>query len=93
MYPRVSNPTATCYELIETIESWDLRKGPKNCLISKLEEAIDLWERGNTNGAIRKIGDFIKQVTNDRKDLTEDQRSHLLRWANGIVAAMMSPPS
>ena len=88
MQPWILEPAKACQNLIETIESWDLRKGTKNCLTSKLEDAIGLLNRGNINGAIHKIGDFIDQVTNDRKDLTEDQRSYLLLGGNEILWAI-----
>lgn len=88
MFTWISDPVKGTQELIETIESWNLPKGTKNCLTSKLDEAILLLNQGNVNGAIHKLGDLIKQVENDRKDLTEEQREELLLRARAIIFAI-----
>ena len=87
-YPLVGpfpSPVRLIRELIETIKSWNLPKGTENCLTKKLYDAISLLEMGNLNGAIHKLGDFINQVENDRKDLTEEQRSELIFRAQRII--------
>jgi len=81
----ISDPVEGTQELIGTIESWNLPPGSEKCLTRKLDDAISLLNQGNINGAIRKLGDFIKQVTNDRKDLTEEQRSECILQAQAII--------
>jgi hypothetical protein len=49
---------------------------------------MSLLIRGNVNGAICKLGDFIKQVENDREDLAEEQRSELVLRAGAIISAI-----
>jgi len=88
MSPWFADPVEGIQKLIETIESWNLPKGSGKCLTSKLDDAMSLLIRGNVNGAIRKLGDFIKQVENDRKDLTEEQRSELILRARAIISAI-----
>jgi len=83
--PPPPTPIEASEELIETITSWNLPKGTTNCLTSKLRDAISNIEIGNLNGAIHKLGDFVKQVENDRKDLTDEQRSELLFTAQKII--------
>ena len=84
----ITDPVEETQELIETIESWNFPKGAENCLTSKLDGAIRLLNMGNVNGAIHKLGDFIKQVENNRKDLTEEQRSELIQTAQAIIFSM-----
>lgn len=41
---------------------WGLTPGKENSLTSKLDDAIHLFDMGNANGAICKMGDYFKQV-------------------------------
>jgi hypothetical protein len=71
-------------QLIETIKAWNLPKGTEKSLTSKLESSFHLFSKGNENGAIHKLIDFIyhvealkgKKITNEQADqlITETQR-------------------
>jgi len=68
-----------------TIESWDLNNGFEKSLTSKLDDAINLLEQGNTNGAIHKLQDLIKKVTNDAKHLTQEQKDYTIQTTEAII--------
>lgn len=68
-----------------TIESWDLKDGFEKSLTSKLDDAINLLERGNTNGAIHKLQDLIKKVTNDAKHLTQEQKDYIIQTTEAVI--------
>jgi len=80
------SPTERTEELLETIDTWDLPKGTENSLSSKLKGAIHLLDKGNENGAIHKLMDFINQVDAQRgKKLTDDQADYLTTEAQRII--------
>ena len=80
------NPAEETQELIENIETWNLRKGTENSLTVKLEGAIHLLDIGNENGAIHKLMDFINQVEAQReKKLSEEQADYLISEAQRII--------
>jgi len=73
-------------ELIEVIETWNLYKGTENSLTSKLDRAIHLLKRGNENGAIHKLMDFIEEIeARRRKKLTDEQADYLILEAQRII--------
>ena len=84
---KVKDPVEATQELIETIKSWNLLKGIEISLTSKLEEAILLFNKGNENGAIHKLMDFIDQAEalRDKKILTDGQANYLIAEAQGII--------
>ena len=72
--------------LIRTIGFSDLPKGTENSLTSKLEGAIHLLDKGNENGAIHKLMDFINQVEALRgKKLPNDKADCLISEAQRII--------
>lgn len=79
-------PDDSIEELIEDIEGMELPTGTENNLVAKLEDAIKLFEKENTNGAIHKLGDFIDYVKAQRgKKLTEDQADELIAAVKWII--------
>lgn len=85
----IADPVEETQELIVTIESWNLPAGTENSLTSKLDAAISLLDRGNINGAIHKLDDFIKQVEARRgKKLTNEQADCLIQTAQAIIFAI-----
>lgn len=82
----IVTPEYLTHELIETIETWNLPGGTENSLVSKLEEVILLLSKGNDNGAVHKLMDFISQVEAQRdKSLTDEQADYLIAEAQGII--------
>ena len=80
------NPEELIQRLMETIESWNLGKGTENSLTSKLEDAVHLLNKGNENGAIHKLMDFISQVEAlQGKKLRDDQADYLIAEAQRII--------
>ncbi len=84
---RIKGPIEAIQELIETIESWNLARGTQNSLIVKLEKAIALLNKGNDNGAIHKMMEFIDLVEaqSNKKNLTIEQADHLISEAQRII--------
>lgn len=76
-------------ELIETIETWNLHKGTEKSLKSKLYDVIHLLNKGNENGAIHKLTDFMNQVEAMRgKKLANEQADYLISEAQEIIDAI-----
>jgi parallel beta-helix repeat protein len=76
----------TINALIRTVRSWELHKGIENSLTSKLDSAIHLLSKGNGNGAIHKLLDFINQVEAQRgKKMTGEQADYLVAEAQKII--------
>lgn len=74
------------YELIETIESWNLHKGTEKSLITKLKVAEHMLDMGRAGGAIRKLTAFIDRVETLRnKTLTNEQADYLKMEAQRII--------
>lgn len=72
--------------LIETIRTWSLPKGTDNSLTTKLNRAIRVLIRGNEDGAVGKLGAFIRQVqAMCSKKLREEQASYLVEEAQRII--------
>ena len=79
-------PEDLMQKLIETIETWTLHKGTENSLTSKLEGALHLLDKGNENGAIHELMDFMNQVKALRdKKLTTEQANQLISEAQRII--------
>lgn len=74
-------------ELTEIIMNMNLPQRTGNSLTSKLGEALKLLDKGNFNGAIHKLGDFIDQVEAQReKALTNEQADYLILKAQIIIS-------
>ena len=67
------------------IESWDLNGGHERSITAKLEDALRLLEKGNTNGAKRKLGDLIKKVENDAFHLSQEQKNYIIQTTQEII--------
>ena len=79
-------PIERTQQLIEVIETWNLPKGTKNSLASKLQEALHLLEKRYENGATHKLMDFIDQAEALRnKKLTSEQADNLIAEAQRII--------
>ena len=64
----------------------DLPKGTENSLTRKLDASLHLLSKGNENGAIHKLMDFINQVEALKgKKLTEEQANQLISEAQRII--------
>lgn len=73
-------------QLQATIETWNLPQGTESSLTSKLNAAKHLLDKGNENGAIHKLSDFINQVEAQRgKKLTDEQANYLIAEAHKII--------
>jgi len=73
-------------KLVETIETWDLQPGTESSLTSKIDAALNLLNKGNENGAVRKLMDFMDQVEAKRgKQLTNEQADYLISEAQRII--------
>ena len=73
-------------DLITNVDELSLSHGLKKSLTSKLEEAIHLLNKGNENGARRKLGDFVDSVTAQRgKKITNDDADALIAKAQWII--------
>jgi len=84
--PKPLTPIEASAELIETIQAYNLTEGTENSLSSKLEDAIHLLKKGNENGAIHKLMDFIDQVEGlQGKKLTDEQADYLISEAQRII--------
>ena len=80
-------PQELVQELTTTIETWQLPKGTENCLTSKLDNAVHILNKGNENGAIHKLMDFMNQVQAlQGKKLMDDQADYLIAEAQRIIA-------
>lgn len=74
------------HDLITEIEALNLPGGTENNLVSKLNDAIKLFEKENLNGAIHKLGDFIDYANAQRgKKLTDGQADMLIDYAQWII--------
>ena len=64
-----------------------------NSLQTKLGAASDLLTRGNTNGAISKLGDFVKQVSSLIKTgkITSAAGQPLIDAAQALIAELQGP--
>jgi hypothetical protein len=84
---RIKSPIEGLQELIVTIKSWNLPKGTENSLTAKLEVAIHLLNKGNENGAIRALMDFISkvEVLRNKGQLEDWQADHLITEAQKII--------
>ncbi len=85
---RIKGPVEAIQELIETIKSWNLPSGTEKSLTVKLEEAVHLLNKGNENGAIHLLMEFINLVEaqTNKKKLTYEQSEYLISEAQGIIS-------
>ena len=82
----IVTPEYLTQKLIETIKTWNIPEGIENSLTSKLQEAILLLNKGNENGAIHKLMDFINQVEAlTEEKLTIEQANYLISEAQRII--------
>jgi parallel beta-helix repeat protein len=79
-------PSTLIENLIQTIQGWNLPNGVSSGLISKLSDAIALLDRGNVNGAMHKLMDFVSMVhALEGKKLTSAQADYALTSAETII--------
>jgi hypothetical protein len=72
--------------LIDIIKAWDLPAGTETSLTSKLKDVLTLLDKGNENGAVHKLMDFISQVEAFRgKKLTNEQADLLIAEAQNTI--------
>jgi len=84
--PWTPNPVEAIHELIETIETWNLHRGTENSLTAKLKGVLHLLDKGNENGAVHKLMDFINQVEALReKKLADEQADYIISEAQRII--------
>lgn len=76
--------------LIKTIQSWDFPKGTTTGLTSKLFEATELLERGNVNGALHNLMDFVSTVhaMEGKHQLESWQADYALTSAEAIIGLL-----
>jgi hypothetical protein len=81
------DPSALTEALIKDIQDWGLPKGTTTGLTSKLFDAITLLEKGNDNGALHKLMDFVSVVhaLEGKRQLTSAQADHWVTSAESIM--------
>jgi len=68
------------------VEGYGLPGGIENSLVSKLENAIKSFEKGNYNAAIGQINAFINEVEAQRgKKIPSTQADELIDMAQAII--------
>jgi parallel beta-helix repeat protein len=73
-------------DLIDDVEELGLSTGIENSLVSKLENALASWEKGNANACENKLEAFINQVKAlSGNQLTEEQANALIKTAQTII--------
>jgi len=83
-------PESAIQDAVTTIESWNLKPGTEKSLTLKLKDALHLLNKDNVNGAVHKIGDFIKHVEAMReKKLTNEQADYLIEEAQKVIDRIM----
>jgi hypothetical protein len=86
-----ASPTEAIEALIEQVEGLGIHHGIENSLISKLENAVDSLENGNTAGAVVKLNDFINEVkAQSGKKINETDANDLITAAQAIIDALQS---
>ena len=89
--PIIQTPKDDIEALIEQVEGLGLQQGIENSLTSKLENAIDSLENGNTAGAIIKLNDFINEVqAQSGKKIDEADADDLIAAAQAIIDELQS---
>jgi hypothetical protein len=84
--PPHPDPSALIEALIKDIQDWGLPKGTTKGLTSKLFDAINLLEKGNDNGALHNLMDFVSTVhALEGKQLTPTQADYALASAESIM--------
>jgi len=80
-------PVQPVQRLIKVIETWNLLKGTEKSLTGKLGDVNRLLDKGNENGAIRKLNDFIihVEVLRGNEKLTGEQADYLIASAQAIL--------
>jgi len=73
--------------LIKAIQSWHLSKGTTTGLTSKLFDAMELLKKGNVNGALHNLMDFVSMVhaQEGKQQLTSAQADYALASAETII--------
>jgi len=86
----IKSPAEATQDLIDQVQAFNLQQGIENSLTAKLQEAIQLLNNGNENGAIRKLMDFIDQVEAKRdKKITTEQADQLIATTQAIIDVLM----
>jgi hypothetical protein len=82
----VITPTQATQDLSTTVKGMGLNTGVEDNLLSKLDAALGLMDKGKTNGASRKLSDFIDYANaQSGKKLTEEQADALIATAQWII--------
>jgi PKD repeat protein len=88
----VKTPEEATDDLIDDIEAMGLHHGIENSLISKLENAIKLMEKGKYNAASNLLEAFMNEVEAQRgKKITDDQADYLIaaaQWIYGYIITL-----
>jgi len=80
-----------CAVLIIQVRGLDLPTGIENSLVSKLENAIDSIQKGQTNAAVNELEGFINEVEAQRgKKISEADADELIVAAQYIIAVIES---
>jgi len=73
-------------DLIDDVKELGLSAGIENSLVSKLENALASWEKGNNNACENKLNAFINQVEAlSGNKLTEEEANALIDAAQNII--------
>lgn len=77
--------------MISDIQALNISQGLKNALSTKLNNALDKCENGNTNAAINNLNAFINQVEAKRGNpLTNAQADDFIAQASALIAAIQN---
>jgi len=89
-------------DLALEIQGWDLEKGVAPPLVEKLLDARNVLLKGNENGAVHKLGDFVSTVdsfvrnsklTSDQGQYCIDRASDLMTLIKGYPLAVIDAPT
>jgi len=82
----IESPAESTKDIIDDIKELNLPKGTENSLTSKLQNAIDALNRGNTDAAIIKLEAFISEVRAQQcKKIPCDKADELIAMAQRII--------
>jgi hypothetical protein len=82
----IESPAEATEDFIDDIKELNLPQGTENSLTSKLENAIDALNRGNTDAAIIKLEAFISEVRAQQcKKIPCDKADELIAMAQRII--------
>lgn len=76
-------------ELIDKVVALELPAGIENSLVSRLQNAIDLFQKGRENPAMNMLGAFINEVEAQRgKEIPEADADALIALAQAIIEVL-----